>query len=178
MIIGVMSDTHGHLTEMRLAASQMVERYAADVIIHIGDDSTDADELASLSVNVITVPGIFEARYRDPGVQNRVIHEFDGIPFLLTHTPTKDPHDKPSDIDPTEAAQDGDAKVVLYGHTHTPLISEKFGAIYINPGHLNKDDRRGEPSTFAIIETRASRLIVKIIELKGKISQEKTFFIE
>lgn len=173
MILGIMSDTHGHLTEMRQAARRMVEEFGVDVIIHLGDDSTDADELAGLGVDVISVPGVFEERYRNPGIPNRIIKEFDGIPVLITHTPTRNSHDLEDDIDPTEAVQTGEAKVVLYGHTHVGIISEKHGGIYINPGHLNPKDKRGEPLTFAIIKLTPPKINIRIFDLAGQIRMEK-----
>lgn len=177
MIIGVMSDTHGHVTEMRRAVTRMLEEFHADVIVHLGDDSTDADELLGMDVEVITVPGIFEKRYHSKDVPNRLIKEFDNIPFLLTHTPTKNEHDSPDELDPTALTQDGDVKVVLYGHTHKPDISEKHGAYYINPGHLNPRDNRGSDLTFAILVLKEKRLSVKIVSLNGPILEEKMFFM-
>ena len=178
MILGIMSDTHGHLTEMREAASRMAEEFNADVINHLGDDSTDADDLKISFKNVVSVPGIFETRYKDPAFPNRIIKEFEGVPFLITHTPVKDAHDLEEDINPTEAAQDGDVKIVLYGHTHKPFIGERYGAYYINPGHIHPKDNRGSSMTFAILELKPHKLEVKIIELKGSVIDQKTFFIE
>ncbi|MBI2092303.1 MAG: metallophosphoesterase family protein [Deltaproteobacteria bacterium] len=172
MILGIMSDTHGHLTEMRFVAKKMIEEFGAEIIIHLGDDSTDAEDLRAACSEVITVPGVFEAKYADPNVPNRIIREFDGIPFLLNK------HDLEGDIDPTETAQDGDAKVVLYGHTHQHMISEKHGAIYINPGHLKMDDNRGFEPSFAIIRTAPQKIDVKIIGLRENVLEEKTFFVE
>ena len=178
MIIGVMSDTHGHLTEMRKAASRMVDEFGATVLIHLGDDSTDADELRGVTQEFFSVPGIFEARYKDANVPNRMIREFMDIPFLLTHTPTANPHDRPNDIDPTAAAQDKEVKVVLHGHTHKPHISERFGAYYVNPGHLNPKDDRGSEMTFGIIELDPPKMQIKIIALEGGTVEQKLFFVE
>lgn len=179
MIIGIMSDTHGHLTQMRQAAERMVEKFKAGVIIHLGDDSTDADELRGIVPELISVPGIFESRYKDKTIPNRIIKEFEGIPFLITHMPVADAHDLQDDIDPTAAAQDGDVKVILFGHTHKPAIMEKYGVHYINPGHLNPKDNRSGQMTFAIIDAYSNKLNVKIVELNSDSSiEDKTFFIE
>lgn len=177
MIIGVMSDTHGFLTEMRQAANKMIEEFGVDLIIHLGDDATDADELMGIGVDVISVPGVFEDRYKDKNIPNRIIKSFEGITFLMTHTPTRDSHDLEGDIDPTEAAQGGEARVILCGHTHIPTITEKFGAIYINPGTLKPYDGRSAHQSFAIIELKKSLLHVRILELKGGVMQEKTFHL-
>lgn len=176
MKIGVMSDTHGHLTEARKAALRMAEEFFVDAMVHLGDDSTDIDGFLGIANEVIFVPGVFEERYRSPSVSKRIIRDFEGVTFLLTHTPTKNSHDKPDDIDPTEVAQDGEVKVVLYGHSHKYDISEKHGAIYINPGHLNGEMDRGSPASFAIVEINGNKLTAKIILLSGGVIEEKTFF--
>lgn len=173
MIIGVMSDTHGFLTEMREAALKMLKNYNAELIIHLGDDSTDADELRAFVPDIISIPGVFEDRYKDPKFLNRIIQEFEGVPFLMTHTPTRDSHDINGDIDPTEAAKNGDVKVVLYGHTHQPMIAEKNGAIYINPGHMKPDDKRGNKPSFAIIELQPPKIRIRIIETGGDVVEDK-----
>jgi len=178
MIIGVMSDTHGFLTEMRKVAHKMLDELGCETIVHLGDDSTDADELRSIGADIIAVPGVFEDRYADPNFSNRIITEFMGIPFLLTHTPTADAHDLPNDINPTEAAQDGDAKVVLHGHTHLPDVVERYGAIYVNPGHIKMDDKRGSKPSFAVLNVAPPKLNVRILSLDGEEIINKTFFVE
>lgn len=178
MIIGVMSDTHGYLTEMRRAASRMMDEFGAGVIVHLGDDSTDADDLRGMVPELISVPGVLETRYSDRDIPNRIILDFENVPFLITHTPKRDPHDLPDDIDPTAVAQDGEVNVVLYGHTHKPSMTERSGVYYINPGHLNPRDNRGSPMSFAIIELSPPKMEIKIVELEGGTLDKRTFFLE
>lgn len=178
MKIGVMSDTHGHLDTMRQAASRMINEYGVSTIVHLGDDSTDADQLRSLSIEIISVPGVFEARYKDVATPNRIIREFEDVPFLLTHTPTRDKHDLEDDIDPTSAIKDGDVKVMLHGHSHKWRIDEAHGGIIINPGHLLPGDDRGFKESFAILDVEPKRLDVKIVSLDDGVIAEKTFFLE
>jgi len=176
MKIGVMSDTHGSLDMMRKAANKMIDQFHVDTIIHLGDDSADVEELSSLPVALHWVPGVFESRYQNPGITNRLIKEFEEIPFLLTHTPTRDSHDLDGDIDPTEAIEDGDVKVVLHGHTHSWKICEEKGIIIINPGHLKDKDSKGDNASFAILDLSSAKLDVKIYSMPGEVLAEKTFF--
>lgn len=177
MKIGVMSDTHGSLDTMRQAAKKMMDS-GVEAIIHLGDDSTDAEQLNSLPIDLYWVPGIFEERYKNPDIQNRVIKEFEDIPFLISHTGTKDPHDIEGDIDPAEAIADGDIKVMLHGHSHVWRIYEEKGVIIINPGHLKPDDAKGGGPSFAILGVTPRKLEVRIYSLKGDVLAEKTFFFE
>lgn len=178
MKLGIMSDTHGHLDLMRQVALKMINDHKVEAIIHLGDDSTDAEQLASLSVDVHWVPGIFEPRYKDPSIPNRVIKEFEDVPFLLTHTPAVDPHDIEGDINPADAIHDGDVKVMLHGHTHVYRIVEEKGVFIINPGHLKPNDEKGREPTYAVLDVLNSKLHVKICGINGNAIEEKTFFLE
>lgn len=181
MKIGVMSDTHGHLDLMRQAASKMMDKYGVSALIHLGDDSADADELNLRSIQIYSVPGIYEARYKNPDIANRLIKEFEDVPFLLTHTPTREACDLEGDIDPIEAMEDGDVKVVLHGHSHAWRVVEEKGAIVINPGHLVPKDHsasKGNEPTFAILDVTPKKLDVKIVSLGEDLLMERTFFFD
>ena len=178
MKIGVMSDTHGNLDTMRRVAAKMIDNHHVETIIHLGDDSTDAEELSSLLIDLYWVPGIFEDRYKDPKITNRIIKDFEEVPFLLTHTHTKDSHDIEGDIDPVEAIEDGDVKVMLHGHTHSWHIDEDRGVIIVNPGHLMSEKSKNREPTYALLDITPRKLDVKILSLDDKIQAEKTFFFD
>jgi len=180
MKLGIISDTHGYLDLMRRVARQLVEDHGVDVIIHLGDDSTDADELSSLPGSLVSVPGVFEERYKNPSIPNRIIMDFDDVSFLITHTLQKDAHDIDGDIDPAEAIEDGDIKVVLHGHSHLWRIGEEKGVVIINPGHLLPEGHkasRGNGPTYAVLDLTTHRLDAKIFSAEGRLITEKTFFL-
>lgn len=178
MKIGIMSDTHGNVETMKKVADKMIGQYGVQTIIHLGDDSSDAEQLKLLPANLYYVPGIFEQRYKDPEIINRIIKDFEDVPFLLTHTPTKDAHDIEGDIDPAQAIQDGDIKVMLHGHSHQWRIDEEKGVIIVNPGHLMSENSKGRPPSFAVLEVTSKKLVAKIISLEDEVLSEKTFFFD
>lgn len=178
MKIGVFSDSHGNMTVLRQAAMACIDRHHVDALVHLGDDSTDADELAHLGPELICVPGVFEDRYQDKSIPNRLIHEFQGVPFLITHTVTRDRHDLEGDIDPTALVRDGDVKAVLYGHTHMYKLGKEYDVVFINPGHLKPDDNRGNQPSYAVVEIDPKKIRAQIIDLKGEVLEDKTFFLE
>jgi hypothetical protein len=178
MKIGVMSDTHGNLDTMRRVATKMIEENGVDTIIHLGDDSSDIEELASLPIETYWVPGIFEGRYSDSNITNRLIKDFEDIPFLLSHTFTRDAHDLDGDIDPTQAIEDGDVKVMLHGHSHMWRLDEEKGVIVINPGHLMSESSKGRAPSYAILDITSRKLYAKVLTLDGELLSEKTFFFE
>ncbi|MDQ7825340.1 MAG: YfcE family phosphodiesterase [Candidatus Eremiobacteraeota bacterium] len=176
MNIGVMSDSHGNLPLLKKAGTMLRDTYHAEVIIHLGDDSIEAEVLKGRGCRVIEVPGVYEAAYEKSSIANRRIVLFDGWRFLVTHTKTAHEHDLPGDINPHDAAKNREIDAVLFGHTHIPGISEEEGIIFINPGHLKPDDKKGHPPSFAVVKTSERSLKASLIDLeKGTVTAERVF---
>ena len=173
MKLGVVSDTHKHIVNLSKAL-ELLKKQGVDKIIHLGDDYTDIDELAER--NIVRVPGVFGEAYQDEKIQNRKVENYVGWRFLLTHTISSHPNDQPGDPKPEELIKDERIQVVLYGHTHVPEIRQDRRVIFINPGHLKNEDKKGFPPTFGYIELSIDRILVRIHELReGSILKEERF---
>ncbi len=180
MILGVMSDTHGHMEFMKSAAKRMIEDFEVESIIHLGDDYSDAMKLSTSEAGLIAVPGMYEPAWDDKSISHRLIRRLGGISFLMTHTPKRDPGDRVEDINPESAREKHGIEVLLHGHTHQHR-AEKLsdGVVIINPGHLKSEKDRGFAPTFAIIDAKKPRISVKIIEiLTGKLVEDHDFTID
>jgi len=164
MKIGIVSDSHGEVENLKDAVDWLVDG-GAEKIIHLGDDYDDAE---GLKIEVIRVPGVFSRYYKDPEIPNRRIEEIEGWRVLLTHTEQSHENDLPTDIKPEEVIERREVELVLCGHTHIPKIEEKGGILYINPGHLKKKDKKGYPPSFASVEFTREKVDAKIIDLKSK----------
>lgn len=168
MRLGVMSDTHGNIPFMQRAADRMREEFEVEGIVHLGDTFADAKQLKLDGVRLFAVPGVYEAAWGDPAIPHRLIEEFGGVRFLISHTATQDSHDLPGDIDPGCARERYGIDVLLHGHTHRHgAASSEDGLVVVNPGHLKAARDRGAPATFAIIDAQYPRLSVKFYELDG-----------
>jgi len=172
--IGVISDSHGYLDLLRKAGEKLVNTCRVSCIVHLGDESTDASVLRSLCP-IHTVPGVFEDSYHNDSCQNRIIIDFAGWKFLLSHTKHRHTTDLPFYIDPEKALREEGIEVMLYGHSHIPSIEELDGAVLLNPGHLKPDDRKGFPPTFGVIELDNGTMSAWIENLE---SGEKLFTLE
>jgi putative phosphoesterase len=173
MIIGVMSDSHGNLDYMQRAANFMVREFAVKAIIHLGDDYDDALKLDAKGVPLYAVPGMFEKTWRDDRVPHRLIKEFGGIVFLLSHTPTKDKHDKSGDLNPEKAFTKYGAEVLLHGHTHKyQCLQLNDGLVVICPGHVKGAMDRDAPPTFAIVDALRPIVGVKFVGMDGLVIEE------
>lgn len=163
MKLGVISDTHRHIVNFSKAVD-FLHGEAVDRIIHLGDDYGDVDEVGE--VGILRVPGVFSDIYQDVKIPNRLVENFGGWRFLVSHTVSSHPNDLPGDLVPEDLIRDNRINVVLYGHTHKPDISHEQGVIFINPGHMRNEDKKGFPPTFGCIELTIADLLVRVYNLR------------
>jgi len=119
-VIGVISDTHGLLRPEALAALRGVDR-----ILHAGD----VGELEVLDALRAVAPVTAVRGNVDHGAVGRALREtevikIEGISIYMLHEIQK------LDLRPEAAG----FRVIVYGHSHRPLIEEKKGVVYFNPG--------------------------------------------
>jgi putative phosphoesterase len=165
MKIGVVSDSHGHVDNLRRAVKDM-NKAGVKVIVHLGDDYDDVKALSDQAgTTIIQVPGVFSTYYQEPAIPNRIIEEWEGVRVLLTHTPEAHKNDLPTDLDPATVAARGEVRVVLSGHSHIPEVKEEGEVIRVNPGHLKDDDKKGYPPTYALLEITGTEIRVLILDL-------------
>jgi len=173
MKIGVMSDSHNNIGYVRQAAEYMMEA-EVEYIIHLGDDYYDARMLDSLPVNVIKVPGVYEATYKDTSVPNRLVEDIAGLKVLITHTKDSHRNDLPYDKMPEEYIASRKVDIVLFGHSHSFCTKQEGGVLMINPGHLRAEDKKGE-ATVAILDINNREIDVKIVNMKGEVKNQASF---
>ena len=141
MRILVMSDSHGQVDNMALC----VARVEPDHILHLGDCVRDAEKLARQfpSIPMTTVPG--NCDYGDPGEPERLI-ELGGKRILMMHGHTRGV--KYNAQRAVYAARECSADVLLFGHTHRPVV-DFDGTLYVmNPGTVGG---RGYAATYGVI---------------------------
>ena len=141
MRILVLSDSHGRVDNMAVC----VERTEPDHILHLGDCVHDADRLARQfpAIPMTTVPGNCDYGAWD---EPEKLIELGGRRILMMHG-----HTRGVKYDPQRAiyaAREYGADVLLFGHTHRPLV-DFDGSLYVmNPGTVGG---RGNAATYGII---------------------------
>ncbi len=129
MKILVLSDSHGAVDAMRLA----VEREKPDAVLFLGDCLPDAECLQKgyANLKLEAVPGNCDWGSLDE--PERLI-ELDGVRILMMHGHTRNV--KYESIRAYYAAKEMGADVLLYGHTHRPMM-DYDGTLYtMNPGSI------------------------------------------
>jgi len=168
MKIGVISDSHGQLDNVREAGVFLANELHVDLIVHLGDDEDDAQVIEDLGPEVVAVPGVFSDRYQDAATVNRLRLDFDTWRALITHTPDRHRSDLPGDPDPEMLVRNREVDIVLHGHTHIPSILERNGVVIVNPGHLRPKDPKGHDASFAYLCVRGRELEATIYSLANK----------
>jgi putative phosphoesterase len=173
MKIGVMSDSHGNIDYVRQAAEYMMDA-EIDGIVHLGDDYQDARVLDNLPAFILKVPGVYDDVYQNAIVPNRLLEDIAGLRVLITHTKESNPNDTIQDLKPEKYIAEKKVDIVLYGHTHSAVARMEKNVLFVNPGHLRVDDKRGE-ATFALVTVRNRHVSVEIVDMKGETKNKAGF---
>ncbi|MCK4987628.1 MAG: metallophosphoesterase family protein [Desulfobacterales bacterium] len=150
-LIGVISDTHGHVPPGLQRAFEKV-----DLIIHAGDigDEKVLDKLSKIAA-VVAVRGNMDFGKWTRQLPETEIVEIGQIVLYVLHIEHR------LDVDPNKAG----FKAIISGHTHRPDVYEESGVTFLNPGSASYP-KFGNPASAALIQIQGDSLGVKLIRLK------------
>ncbi|MEW6261443.1 MAG: metallophosphoesterase family protein [Thermodesulfobacteriota bacterium] len=166
MKFAVISDSHGFTDNVKRLADRLV-RAGIKLAVHLGDEYEDAEPLLAAGLEVSRVPGVFSPVYQDPDIPNRLLTSLGGLKVLLTHAEAPHQNDRPEDGDPAEIASREKPDLVLFGHSHVPVIEERAGVWWVNPGHLKPEDKKGFPPSYALVDAGLRPIGIRILALEG-----------
>jgi putative phosphoesterase len=166
MKIGVISDTHRNKEYLEKVVEWLITRQKIAMLFHLGDDYDDVMELTDRYIEVVQVPGIYDARYIDGSLPAKVVETVQGLGILLVHWLEKDA--APDDFVRSD--------IILHGHTHRSELRLESGVLYMNPGHLKGPiDKNAQPS-FGMLDIQDRNVGAKIIGIDFKVIQEMELF--
>jgi putative phosphoesterase len=152
-LVGLISDTHGLVRPGVHSALTGVE-----LILHAGDVGGAAilDELR-LIAPVRAVFGNTDPPDH-PELSSELSVDVNGLRVHVSHG-----HEVGSPT-PEKLAERYDADVVVYGHTHRPLVTRKVGRLFVNPGAAGPKRFNISPSVakLTIVDGRAEVEIIDI----------------
>jgi putative phosphoesterase len=169
MILGILSDNHGHAKRVRRALD-VLRKAGAGAFVHCGDigDADVFDELAGERCwfvwgnNDWPDGPLLEAARRaglDPPTDIPLRFELGGRRIAVFHG-----HEREFQhlLDRLEVGDPGDADVdyVFFGHTHVPADARLGGARLINPGALHRAPLR----TVATLDLERDTLQSHLVE--------------
>lgn len=127
----VMADTHGHKARIAMALRRFAD---VDMILHLGDYSRDAEVIRRMTkLPVYAVRGNCDLASTEEAERLLTV---EGVRVLMTHGHRQNV--KSSLLSLGLYAQEQEANVALFGHTHVPS-EEFFGSVLLyNPGSLGE----------------------------------------
>ena len=150
MVVGIISDTHGLLRPEALADLRGCNR-----IIHAGDLGKPEifAQLNEIAPAVAVRGNVDRGAWAD-AFPETLTAAIGGVDFYVLHDLNT------LDFDPANTG----VAVVVSGHSHQPIIKEKGGVLYLNPGSAGPR-RFSLPITVARVEISLPNLRVEIIDI-------------
>lgn len=145
MKILVVSDTHGHTKNLERVLEKVGD---IDLFIHCGDLEGGEDYIRAL----VDVPCYMVAGNNDwfSDLQREMEISVDDYRIWITHGNNYGASMGSERLLEEAAARNVD--VVMYGHTHRPLIEYQDNIVIVNPGSLSYPRQNGRKPSYLIME--------------------------
>ncbi|OZU89798.1 YfcE family phosphodiesterase [Virgibacillus indicus] len=136
----VVSDSHGLTEEL----AEIKERHQLTYMIHCGDSELDLDSPQ--------LDGFYKVGGNcdfDPRFPEEQVLQVDNLTFLAVHGHL---HNVKSNLMTLSyRAEEADAQIICFGHTHIAGAEQTGNQLFINPGSIRLPRNRKE-KTYAILE--------------------------
>ncbi len=148
MKIVVVSDTHGKIDHF---VSRIKSMDKPQLIIHLGDYAEDGEKIQSLT-NIETVIVKGNGDYFNKIYEEDKIFEIGGKKFFITHGHKYGVRYRLDNL--MYKGEEVGADIILFGHTHVPVILKESNMMIMNPGSVSYPRGFAREKTFGIIEVR------------------------
>ena len=165
MRIGLLSDTHIPETK-RIFPNPVLEAFqGVDLILHAGDIYIPSalDELQQIAP-VLAARGD-DDMLRDHRVKERHVIEVGPLKVGLTHV-FEGLHLYWGLDKAMETEFGGPVNIIVFGHTHSPLVKRDNSVMLVNPGSTLLPHYQPKLGSVGILDIDESRITVSLVELK------------
>lgn len=145
MKILVVSDTHGRDAKLEEVLEQVKP---IDMLIHCGDVEGSEDYIEALAECPVHIVSGNNDFFSD--LEREEVFWIGAHKVFLTHGHYYYVSMSTQNI--RQEAQERGCDVVLFGHTHRPLVEEQKGVTVCNPGSLSYPRQEGRRPSFLIME--------------------------
>ncbi|QKS71965.1 metallophosphoesterase [Paenalkalicoccus suaedae] len=162
----ILSDSHGWTDEV---AEITARHQDVQAVIHCGDSELSADEKAIQGMNIVA--GNCDMHHDFP---EEWTGEIGGLRFFVGHGHLLQV--KSTEMNLLYKAEEAEADIACFGHTHVAVATEEKGRILINPGSVRLP-REYPVGTYVILEEKANAIDVNFYDTSGQFVEElsKTF---
>ncbi len=144
--IMIVSDSHGRNENLRKVAQVMDG--SLDMVLHLGDSLCGQDELESIfHCPVEMVKGNSDSLTCRMPISRMI--DIEGHKIFMTHGHQ---YGGMYGIDSMkEAAEDNGCSILMFGHTHVPMIEPYSKIAVVNPGSISQPRQDGHQPTYVIM---------------------------
>ncbi|MFH1776216.1 MAG: metallophosphoesterase [Candidatus Omnitrophota bacterium] len=162
MKIGILSDTHIHLPKDKIPAALIDGLKNVDLILHAGDilDLAVIRKLEKIA-QVKAVQGNMDTPVLKEILPERELIRAEQIKIGLIHGwgPPVGLLDRVKELFYTMKVD-----VVIFGHSHTPMIKKIDGVLFINPG--SPTDKIFAPyNSYVVLEVKGNKAEAQIVKI-------------
>ncbi|RPJ11503.1 MAG: metallophosphoesterase [Desulfobacteraceae bacterium] len=148
--MGIISDTHGRITESALNALA-----GSELIIHAGDiGEKDVLEKLKSIAPVFPVKGNMDKGAWARGIPGSETVNHGCVSLYILHDISR------IDLDPAASG----FSAVIFGHTHKPFIDRQNGVLFVNPGSATQP-RSNHPPSVALLTVTGGFLEARLVIL-------------
>ena len=166
MTICVFSDTHGDSSGME----RTVEYVKPEVVIHLGDFLKDASDIEHIHPGIQVVGVLGNCDSNRSGTYEKML-TLGGKKLLLIHGSSFGFSRRTAISAPTreiiQYAKTRAADILLFGHSHAPVLAFDNGLYIMNPGSASMDKQESKAPTFGIIELHEGGIACKILSIEA-----------
>lgn len=145
MKILIISDTHGNHEYLEAVLEQ---EKPLDLLIHLGDAEGCEDEIEAMAECPVEIIAGNNDFFTDlPGEREIKLGKYR---VLLTHGHYYYVNAGTERI--RREAEDRKLDIVMFGHTHRPVLEEKEGIVLLNPGSISYPRQEGRVPSYIIMD--------------------------
>lgn len=145
MRILIVSDTHAKLDNFELVAK---ETGPYDLLVHCGDVEGDEERIERIA----GCPCMMVRGNNDffSDLPSELTFNIEKYKVFVTHGHRYNVSIGPEMI--TEEARDRQVDIVMYGHTHKPVVERSGSLVVLNPGSISYPRQDGRHPSYVIME--------------------------
>ena len=141
----VISDTHGRLGDVQALMDRIKK---PDLLIHLGDIESDPERLAELAgCRTVCISGNCDF---NPALEREMVIRIGKYKVWLTHGNRYGVKGGLGIL--KEQARERGVDIVMFGHTHVPVITYDEELTFINPGSLTYPSQVPSVPTFIMMD--------------------------
>ena len=157
MKILIVSDTHGSFRNLE---EVMEKETPFDMLLHLGDAEGTEDYLDAVAECPVHIVGGNNDFFSDLPEEEEF--ELKGYRFLMTHGHRY--YVSMGEERLIEEARSKGVDIVLYGHTHRPVIHQEQGMLIMNPGSLRYPRQVGRKPSYIVMELERGKAVTTEIK--------------